>query len=207
MHVCENRGLFEDVRCPPQPVRALFKAEFSRQLKMKLSKSARAVAESAELSGIAAKLIGEFAGTDVSLLPGDVYYTLVPGGRTFNKFERDGTLYANNVAENQYLHEWKVRRRTPCSIVTEYWRTVVICHGIDTCRKFTYTLPSHRGWMRRFFPKNADQQIFARQHAEMFDFLPDCTISYTRRGNFFLEFEEGSSPFQNILPTFPGLNW
>lgn len=171
--------------------------------KMKLSKSAQALYENSALSAIAAKLVGEFAGTDVALLPGAFHYTLTDGRFSYRYMTHGDRMCAQQVGENRHLHCWRIKRRTPCSYVTAYDHTVVVVHGRHgVCRKFTFEFPRLKGMQRRFFPgSNLDVQTHLKEYVKMFETMPECGISHSKFGNFFLTFTE-DPPFVSALPTF-----
>ena len=171
--------------------------------KMKLSKSASALYENCCLTAIAAKLVGEFAGTDVSLLPGAFHYTLTDGEYSYRYLTHEGRMCAHQVGENRHLHCWRVKRRTPCSYVTVYDHTVVVVHGRrGVCRKFNFNFPHLTGMERRFFPgSHLDVQTHLKEYVDMFDNMPDCEVSHSKFDNFFLSFTE-EPPFLSVLPTF-----
>ena len=108
------------------------------------------------------KLIGEYAGFDVSLLRGETYYTLCSGRASYvhNNTYKLNTL----LGTNRYVHKWLVKKRTPCSYVCDYQGTTVICHSLGgEVYKFEHTFEPITN--KRFFPNRVlDVQAHLREY-------------------------------------------
>ena len=158
---------------------------------MKLSKYSEPILEKTGLDANCCKIIGEFAGNDVHMLRGEMYYVLETGKNTFVKTNS----FNSKLGDNRHLHVFEIKRRTPCSYVTEYRYTLIICHSnTGVVFKFKTTFLSLKGLKRRFFPnRQMDVQVYLQEYANMnFSALPEKIVCEYRHGNFYVDpFEWG----------------
>ena len=168
---------------------------------IKLSKHTQPLLESTPLDVNSCKLVGEFAGTDVHLLRGSLYYVLESGQHTFVKTTFGGNIYGSRLGENRHIHVFEVLRRTPCSYVAKYNHTLVICHCSNRTDVFKFrTIFQHlladpeaplvgAGLTRRFFPnRKLDIQKYLNEYVNMkFKIIPNEVEVNYRSGNFHLD--------------------
>lgn len=93
---------------------------------MKLSKESIAILNSTTLNKVEAKIIGEFSGHDVDLLPGQIFEEPFKRGRTF-AFVKSSHAFSTILGSNFVFHRYTVVRRTPKSYMVRYKETVVYC--------------------------------------------------------------------------------
>ena len=94
------------------------------------------------------RIIGEFAGCDLHLKPGQFFFDYTASGRTYVNL--DGlTLF---IGDNMNISKWLIKKRTPKSYVVEYDSTLVNCE-VQTGRvyRFITTFEQLNG-SRRIFP-------------------------------------------------------
>lgn len=154
---------------------------------MKLTKQSKAVYDVSTLPHDICKMIGQFANYDVCQKPGDKYYTLQCGGRTFF---RDRWSMLIPVGNNRLIHVYEVKNTTPCSISAEYKKTLIISHGFfQDIYKYTVKLKKMENKRKRFFPNRSHEhkQIFFGEYANL-DFyeIPTDTDIERRGYNFIL---------------------
>ena len=164
---------------------------------IKLSKHTQPLLESTPLDVNSCKLVGEFAGTDVHLLRGSLYYVLESGQHTFVKTTFGGHIYGSRLGENRHIHVFEVLRRTPCSYVAKYNHTLIICHCRNRKDVFKFrTIFQHlKELTRRFFPnRKLDIQKYLNEYVTMkFERIPNEVEVNYKNGNFHLGLAAESS--------------
>ena len=122
-------------------------------MKSFLSKQSQAVNIIASIGTDMSRLIGQFAGNDLPLQPGDSFYDIEIGGFSHVKMARHFGLYTGIIGKNLHINEWIVKRRTPQSYVVEYVNTAVVCEtDFGLTYKYRAHLPGYSDGVRRIFP-------------------------------------------------------
>ena len=169
--------------------------------KMNLSKFSQPILEVTQLDRNTCKLVGEFAGNDVHLLRGGHYYVLESGHHTFVKTEINNQMYRAQLGENRHIHVFEVKRRTPCSYVTMYKHTLIICHSHrGEVFKFRKIFCHLKGRRRRFFPnRKLDIQKTLQEYVNLpFQQIPkEVGVDY-KHGNFVLNLNPGFAKYFSI---------
>ena len=159
-----------------------------------LSKYSQPILDCTPFDRNTCKSIGEFAGNDVHLKRGDLYYVLESGGHTFVKVKLDSNDFCSQLGENRHMHVYQVKRRTPCSYVTEYKHTQIICHSRNQQDVYIFTKCfENRKGPRRFFPnRRLDVQKYLTEYATMpFETIPNEVDIKYRGGDFQLDLQRG----------------
>ena len=169
---------------------------------IKLSKYTQPILECTPFDRNTCKLVGEFAGNDVHLLRGEKYYVLHSGENTFVRMKLDGHTYASRLGENRHVHVFEVVRRTPCSYVTEYLHTIIICHSLNQkdVFKFRKVFNHLKDKTRRFFPnRKLDVQKYLTEYVNMqFETIPDEVEITFKHGSFTLNLDAGLRKYFRI---------
>lgn len=160
---------------------------------MHLSPKSKIVAEITGIGKDLSRLVGEFGGTDLHLLPGDSFYDISMGGYSFVKMARDFGLYSGIIGKNIHVNEWLVKKRTPKSYVVEYRRTVVVCEtDFGLTYKYCAKLSGYDKCIRRVFPFRRKMQtthvfkeLAEREYAVLL-----CTSKFQTNGDFYLNFSQ-----------------
>ena len=154
---------------------------------MKLSKHATAIYKSTNIPASICQVIGQFCNYDIFQKPGDLYFTLQCGGRTFF---RDRWSMLIPVGNNRLIHMYKVQKTTPCSVLAEYLKTMVISHGyFDDIYKYHIRLGKLENKLKRFFPTRSlehKQKHFCEYANLEFYEIPKETQIERRGYNFIL---------------------
>ena len=119
---------------------------------MKLSPETNAIFNSTCLNKIESKIIGEFAGTDVHLLPGEEFHEVIRYGCTYVT-RSDSRSYL--VATNYIEHIYTIHRRTPKSYVVSYKTSIIYayCSAHNEVFKIVTQMPDLLGFKsKRIFP-------------------------------------------------------
>ena len=141
------------------------------------------------------RLVGEYTGTDLSLLPGEFFYDVDEGGYSFVRMAQDLGLYSGIIGKNIHVNEWIVKKRTPHSYIVTYKQTSVIC---ETDFGLTYRYPAvlkeYKNRVRRIFPfrrrLQPNQHILEELEERTYDVL-ECTATLRKNGDFYLDFSDG----------------
>ena len=169
---------------------------------IKLSKFSLPILDSTPLDSHLCKIVGEFAGNDVSLLRGGLYYVLHSGKYTFVKLKIDGHAYGSRLGENRHVHTFEVMRRTPCSYVAQYKNTTVICHATNRkdVFKFQQVFSHLENKTRRFFPnRKMNVQKYLQEYVNMpFEQIPDEVVINYVKGNFHLDLQPGMRKYFSV---------
>jgi len=169
---------------------------------IQLSKYTQPLLECTPFDCNTCKLVGEFAGNDVHLLRGGQYYVLHSGKNTFVRMKIDGMRYGSRLGENRHIHVYEVVRRTPCSYVTKYVHTIIICHSLNRkdVFKFRKIFCHLNGKTRRFFPnRTLDVQKYLIEYLNMrFEIIPDEVEITYKHGNFTLNLDAGMQKYFKI---------
>lgn len=156
---------------------------------MSLSKTSGAVLTTANIGTDLSRLVGEFCGTDLYLLPGSKFYDMERGGFTFIKCELG--LYSGIIGRNCHVNEWIVKKRTPKSYIVEYSRTTVVCESdYFVSYKYMVELPKYKNLVKRIFPfrRKVDTSELMDQLANRHYLILLCkSLKGTQNGNFYLE--------------------
>ena len=159
-----------------------------------LSKQSREVERATGIGVDLSRLVGEYIGTDLPLLPGECFYDIELGGYSFVKMAQDFGLYSGIIGKNIHVNEWVVKRRTPQSYVVKYRQTSVICEtDFGLTYKYYAVLKEHVNRVRRIFPfrrkLQPNQHILEELEERKYDVLA-CTSKARTNGDFFLHFSE-----------------
>ena len=164
---------------------------------MKLSKQSQAVNVIARLGTDLSRLVGEFAGNDLALLPGDSFYDIEIGGFSHVKMARHFGLYTGIIGKNLHINEWIVKRRTPESYVVRYEKTVIVCEtDFGLTYRYKATLFKPGTCERRIFPfrRKVKTPAILKELADR-NYVTLLCKSTVRRanGDFYLTFSEINS--------------
>ena len=159
-----------------------------------LSKKSREVELATGIGVDLSRLVGEFAGTDLTLLPGECFYDIELGGYSFVKMAQDFGLYSGIIGKNIHVNEWVVKKRTPKSYVVQYKQTSIICEtDFGLTYKYHVMLKENANRVRRIFPfrrrLQPNQHILEELDERKYDILA-CTSKVRNNGDFYLKFSE-----------------
>ena len=158
---------------------------------MNLSKKSREVAETTGIGVDLSRLVGEYAGNDLYLLPGQCFYDIEMEGYSFVKTTPDLGWNSGIIGKNIHVNEWIVKKRTPKSYVIRYNQTAVVCEtDFGLTYKYRAILPKKN--VRRVFPfrrKIQTAQILKELAERNCAFLV-CSSTVHRNGDFYLKFSE-----------------
>ena len=156
---------------------------------MNLSKTSEAVRTTAKIGTDLSRLVGEFCGTDLYLLPGSKFYDTEKGGFSFIKC--DLGLYSGIIGRNFHVNEWIVKKRTPKSYIVQYSRTTVVCESdYFVSYKYMVELANYKNLVKRIFPfrRKEDTSQLMDQIANQHYLVLICkSLECTANGNFYLE--------------------
>ena len=157
-----------------------------------ISKSAEAVRIYTVLGTELSRLVGEFMGADLSLLPHQNFYDVELGGHTYIHANGKFGLYTCLMGRNIYIHEWVVKQRTPKSYVVRYSQTIIICEGgDDVAYKYHCKLQEKKDIVKRIYPfrrKMKTEQILRDLSDRTFTVLRHDTEVMNWDGNLYLNF-------------------
>ena len=160
---------------------------------MSLSKTSNEVFNIAKIGTELSRLVGEFAGTDLELLPGSKYYEIERGGHSYIKC-KDFGLYSGIIGRNFHVNEWIVKKRTPKSYIVKYSNTTVVCESdYFVSYKYVAKLPNYKNVVKRIFPfrrKIKSSQIMEDLGNRHYLMLISNSTVHSSNGDFYLEFSK-----------------
>ena len=164
---------------------------------MKLSKQSNIVVSTTPLGTDLSRLVGEFAGYDLALLPGDSFYDIEIGGFSHVKLARDFGLYSGVIGKNLHINKWLVKRRTPESYLVQYVETAVVCEtDFGLTYKYRADLPIYNKAVRRVFPfrRKLKTPDILKELAQRNYVILLCKSAIRKaNGDFYLTFSEINS--------------
>ena len=163
---------------------------------MSLSKTSNEVLNTAKIGKELSRLVGEFAGTDLELLPGSKFYEIERGGYSYIKY-KDLGLYRGVIGRNLHVNEWVVKKRTPESYIIKYNKTTVVCESdYFVSYKYVAELPNYKNVEKRIFPfrrKISSSQILEDLANRHYLVLICNSKVLSKNGDFYLEFSHVNS--------------
>ena len=163
---------------------------------MSLSKTSNEVLATAKIGKDLSRLVGQFAGTDLELLPGSTFYEIEMGGHSYIKCNDFG-IYSGLVGRNIHVNEWVVKKRTPKSYIVKYSKTTVVCESdYFVSYKYMAELPNYKNVEKRIFPfrrKISSSQILEDLANRHYLVLICNSKVQTTNGDFYLEFSKVDS--------------
>ena len=163
---------------------------------MSLSKTSNEVLNTAKIGKELSRLVGEFAGTDLELLPGSKFYEIERGGYSYIKY-KDLGLYRGVIGRNLHVNEWVVKKRTPESYIVKYSKTTVVCESdYFVSYKYEAELPNYKNVEKRIFPfrrKISSSQILEDMANRHYLVLICNSKVLSKNGDFYLEFSHVNS--------------
>ena len=163
---------------------------------MSLSKTSNEVLATAKIGKDLSRLVGQFAGTDLDLLPGSKFYEIERGGNSFIKC-KDLGLYSGLVGRNIHVNEWIVKKRTPESYIVKYSKTTVVCESdYFVSYKYVVELLHYKNVEKRIFPfrRKIDSSQIMQDLANRHYLVLICnSMAYSANGDFYLEFSKVDS--------------
>ena len=159
---------------------------------MHLSKTSDEVLNTAKIGKELSRLVGEFAGTDLELLPGAKFYDIESGGFTYIKSTFG--IYSGIIGRNLHVNEWIVKKRTPKSYIVKYSKTTVVCESdYFVSYKYVAELPNYKNVEKRIFPfrrKVKSSQIMEDLANRHYLVLICQSPVHCDKGDFYLEFSK-----------------
>jgi len=159
---------------------------------MSLSKTSNEVLATAKIGKDLSRLVGQFAGTDLELLPGSTFYEIEMGGHSYIKCNDFG-IYSGLVGRNIHVNEWVVKKRTPKSYIVKYSKTTVVCESdYFVSYKYVVELLHYKNKEKRIFPfrrKIDSSKIMEDLASHQYLVLTCNSMAYTANGDFYLEFK------------------
>ena len=158
---------------------------------MSLSKKSKAVAQTSGLSTDLCRLVGEFVGADLPLLPRMKFYDMEVGGHTYVRASKRFGFYTCMVGKNLHLNEWIVKKRTPKSYVVQYSQSIIVCESeLGVTYKFHADVPEHKNKVKRIFPFRRKMQtaLILKKLSEK-SFITLSGLLCTSNNDFYLDFQ------------------
>lgn len=158
---------------------------------MSLSRKSKAVFTATGLSTDLCRLVGEYLGSDLALLPKQNFYDIEIGGKSYIKFP-NWNGYNFPVGTNLHLNEWIVKKRTPKSYVVAYSKTIVICENL---KGITYKFSAHipeLDRVRRIFPfrRKLNTERILKDLSDRTYVVLNCDTKIVGSGkNFIIDFQ------------------
>ena len=172
---------------------------------MRLSRHSQAVYDITQLPSDICNLIGQFARRDVTYRKGDCFYEAFrKRGASYLITEwGEGTFYL--VANNEYIHYWRVVSTTPCSIIVEYIKTFAMCRILGgTLLRYPVFLEELQG-RKRAFPLKRTQAHHNQVGLQCFISLHETelmkpAIRYKKSFVFLLPYEDIFHRYRDQIP-------